>query len=236
METIATLVAALVVFVAAGIVILHDDPVPDAGQTPGFSVAAGPTSQPSSSSAVPSKVVAFLGDDFTAGAGASDPSRGFVALVSRRLGVIGKKFSVAGGYAKSSAGGKVYADRVAAVAAAGPDVVVVTGGHNDSTDDPSTRHGKVADLFAALQKALPKAVLVAVAPFWGDSSPPPALAALAAAIRAGVRAAGGSYVDLPDPLLGHPEWMSDGVDPNDGGYAAIATALVPKLTAFLSKP
>jgi hypothetical protein len=41
-------------------------------------------------------VVAFLGDDYTTGAGASSPAKRFSTLVSQQLGVVEKNFGIAG--------------------------------------------------------------------------------------------------------------------------------------------
>lgn len=234
------------VFVGAVYVIVHQDSVPQAGQTTGFTAPAGATATPTSTapvSATPGpaagspKVVAFLGDEYTAGTGASDRSHGFIALVSTRLGVTERDFGVKfGGYAKHSGDGTRYADRVGKIVAARPDIVLVTGGRNDTSDDPATLTKAVADVFATLHQRLPKATLVAVAPFWGDSDQPPALAAVAKAVKAGVLAAGGHYLDIADPLHGHPEWMADGADPNNRGYASIATAIAAKLGPLIPRP
>lgn len=236
-ETIVVIVAAVCVFAAAIYVFVHQDPVPQAGQTPGFSTTEGATTTPTSTAPGAPKVVAFLGDEYTAGTGASDRMHGFSTLVSRRLGVTERDFGVtSGGYAKHSGDGTVYADRVGKIVAARPDVVLVTGGRNDTIDNSATLTKAAADLFATLHKKLPKATLVAVAPFWGDSDQPPSLAAVAQAVKAGVEAAGGRYLDIADPLHGHPEWMADGADPNDRGYAAIATALAAKLGPLIPRP
>jgi lysophospholipase L1-like esterase len=177
--------------------------------------------------------VAFLGDDYTAGTRASTTSARFSTLVSTALDLTERNFGVAGsGYANPRGGGD-YQSRVGRVVAAKPDVVVVSGGRNDVIDDPDTVASNASDLFAELHARLPHAVLVAVAPFWGDSPPRPLLATIAASIKSAVLAVGGRYMNLPDPLRGHPKWMADQADPNDAGYAAIAKAIKPVLAASL---
>ena len=49
-----------------------------------------------------------------------------------------------------------------------------------------------------------------------------------------MQAADGHYLAVPDPIHGHPQDMSDGADPDDAGYAAIAAALTPKIRAVLA--
>jgi acyl-CoA thioesterase I len=196
---------------------------------PGLGVGGTSTSQ-----APASVLVAFLGDDWTAGTGASGKANGFTALLARQLGVAEHSFGVPGaGYAKSSPSGGTYASRVAAVVAARPDVVVVSGGRNDASDSPATAADDARQLFASLHAKLPDAVLIAVAPFWGDSDLPPEMIQLGQAVKAAVTAAGGTYLDIPDPIHGHPAFMADAADPNDQGYAAIAAALAPELRPLL---
>jgi lysophospholipase L1-like esterase len=201
-------------------------------QTPSLGVAA--TSAAPGGSA--RTVVAFLGDDWTAGIGASAEGKRFTTLVCRRLHVRERNFGAdLTGYAKSSDAGGPYGSRIAGVVAAHPQVVVVSGGRNDRSDNVETFATQVHDLFARLHERLPDAVLLAVAPFWGDSDLPPELGPLAKAVEQAVRDAGGTYLDLPDPIHDHPEFMADAGDPNDRGYAAIAAALEPALRPLLPR-
>jgi lysophospholipase L1-like esterase len=59
------------------------------------------------------------------------------------------------------------------------------------------------------------------------------MVALGAAIKNGVTAAGGTYLDIPDPIHGHPDFMADAADPNNQGYAAIAAAVATQLEPLL---
>jgi lysophospholipase L1-like esterase len=181
-------------------------------------------------------VIAFLGDDWTAGTGASSEGKRFSTLVCNELGAQERNFGVDGtGYAKSSASGGPYRSRLAALVAAHPQVVVVSGGRNDRSDYGATAADHARQLFTTLHWKLPDAGLVAVAPFWGDSDLPPELSALARTVRKAVTSAGGSYLDIADPIHGHPAFMADAADPNDRGYAAIAAALEPRLGPLLPR-
>lgn len=206
---------------------------PSTSSSPGLGVEATNASRGSSSGQV---VVAFLGDDWTAGTGASRRAKRFTTLVSSALGVTERNFGVAGtGYAKASDIGGVYGSRLAAVVAADPQVVVVSGGRNDRSDSASTADDAVHLLFARLHTALPGTILIGIAPFWGDSDLPPEMVALGDAVRQGVTDAGGTYLDLPDPVHDHPEFMADDADPNNQGYAAIAAAVEPFLAPLLPR-
>ncbi len=243
LATVALALLAALVLAAAGYVIAHGDDVPSgartAATTRAASAGAGPTSArpsgaPASTNAGPA-VVAFLGDDWTSGVAASSTSKRFTARLAEGLGVRERNFGADhSGYAAGSGGNAEYAARVDDVVAAKPDVVVVSGGRNDVLQDEAARAADNArTLFATLHRRLPHASLVAVAPMWGDSEPPGELATLATAVRKAVTAAGGRYVDLPDPIRGRSEDMATDADPNDKGYAAVAAALEPKLRPLL---
>lgn len=180
------------------------------------------------------KVVAFLGDEWTAGAGSSATASRFASLLSSRLHVTQRNFGArGGGYGTSS---DRYESSVAEVVAAHPDVVVVTGGRNDLTPahDLIATTGEVDRLFADLRAGLPNARLIAVAPFWGDSDLPQALVTLGREVKDAVTAAHGTYLDIADPIHGHPDFMADDVDPNDKGHAAIAAALASELEPLVA--
>ena len=232
---------ALAVFVAAGYVVTKKDHVRDAGtvlpvdSVSASSSAGGDASGSPSRGSAGKRTVAFLGDDWTAGTGASTRSKRFTTLLAKDLGATERNFGVDGsGYAKSSSSGGAYDSRIDQVVAAHPDVVVVAGGRNDTGDYVPTLQARVKSLFARLHDKLPKATLVAVAPFWGDSDAPSDLGPVTAAVKKYVDAAGGTYLDISDPVRGHSSYMASDADPNDKGYAAIATALAPKLRALLT--
>jgi acyl-CoA thioesterase-1 len=249
----ATALSAVAGFAVAAAVALfvysRNAPVSDAGQTPGYnpsllnrsapgpSGAAGPSGpSPSGSSGSHRLHVVFLGDDYTAGVGASSAANSWTTLVAQRLDldatVVGRDGA---GYAKPGSGGTTYRSMIDRVVAADPDVVVVSGGRNDVTDYVPTLQDDARSLFHTLHQRLAQATLVAIAPWWGDSPHPGKLTPVDDAVRAAVDAAGGSYLNLSDPLAGHPDWMADEADPNDRGYQAIASSVSAALADRISR-
>jgi hypothetical protein len=241
-------VAAFVVALAGALLVYRDsDPVKDAGHTPGYheashsAVASGPQSAPassprgSSSSSSAAKIrTVFLGDDYTAGVGASASDKSWTHLVAQSLALTPTIVGEPGaGYALPSPQHRNYLALVDAAVAAHPDVVVVSGGRNDTHDDMSTLRDDAAQLFQRLHRRLPGATIIALAPWWGDSAHPKALDEIAAAVRSGVQGVGGTYVDPGDPLTGHPGWMRTAADPNDKGYRAIANTVGPAISQAL---
>jgi lysophospholipase L1-like esterase len=207
-------------------------------QSQGVTITDGPSSlgvDPTSAGvggATP--VIAFLGDDWTAGIGATSKAKRFTSLVCTQLQVTERNFGLNGaGYAKAGTSGRDYRSQVAKIVAAQPTIVVISGGRNDYSDDAATTAAAAHAMFANLHTKLPDAKLVAIAPFWGDSDLPPEMIALSNAVKKAVSDAGGTYVDITDPIHSHPNYMADDADPNDQGYAAIAAALEPQLAGLL---
>ena len=247
------LLATIVVVGSVGYVLVHNDKVPHAGTTPGFTApapkptgsttsgsAAATTSTSASTSTSKSSTpatahITVLGDNWTTGLGVKhDAKKAFPGLVANDLKV---KDSVVGedgsGYAKHGSTGDAYGDLVDKVVATKPTIVVVSGGRNDVSDDVNTLTTAAKDLFATLKSKLPDAQLVAVAPFWGDSDHPSDLGKVDDAVKAGVEAAGGKYLAIADPLHNHSDWMADDANPGEKGNKAIAEALKPELQKLL---
>ena len=232
---------AIAVFAAAGYVIVKKDPVPDAGQVlplPSGSAATTARAAVASASGSASShggVIAFLGDDWTTGSGASSKSTRFSTLLAKQLGLTERNFGADGtGYAKATATDGTYDSRVADVVKAKPRVVVVSGGRNDVADYLPTTKRHIHTLFSTLHDKLPDAVVIAVEPFWGDSDKPAELGPVASAVKSEVTADGGHYLAIADPIHNHPSFMADASDPNDKGNAAIAAALAGPVQALLN--
>jgi lysophospholipase L1-like esterase len=193
---------------------------------PASSGAPSPVASVSVAPALP--VVAFLGDDYTAGAGATSPATRWSSLVAEQYGWDEQNFGVAGtGYANGgTAGGTPYTARVAALAAKAPVIVIVAGGRFDieSANGPTTIKTGVTATFKALRAALPKAVIIAESPVWPLTKPPATLALVAADVKAAVTAVGGQYLDIGEPLFGLTADFGPHSLPNDAGYAALAKA------------
>lgn len=257
------LLATVGVAAAVGYVLVHNDKVPQAGRTPGYTATApvptggrsglpttststsatgsgGPSSSTSGTSGTggPARInrITFLGDNWTIGSGVGrNAAKAFPSLVA---GALHLKVDAVGadgaGYAKHGPNGKNYSDLVGLVLASQPDIVVVSGGRNDVPDDVNTLDTAAKDLFSELKTKLPDAELVAIAPFWGDSDHPSDLTNVDDAVKTGVTAAGGTYINLPDPIHNHSDWMADAANPNVLGNKAIADALKPELQKLMT--
>ncbi|WP_435748230.1 SGNH/GDSL hydrolase family protein [Microbacterium sp. PMB16] len=190
-------------------------PVPDTSATPG----SGP-------------VVAFYGDSYTLGTGASDPSLRWSSIISTDRGWREFNPSVNGlGFVnhRTDFGAD---DLPELVIAQEPDILFVTMGLNDNFSYGSRAeliHETITADLTRLRDALPAARIIVVEPFWYTETRPESLATIIGWVE---RAAGEIGADwIPDAshwLDGHyagsaDSWMaSDGLHPSDRGYAHMA--------------
>lgn len=174
--------------------------------------------------------VAFYGDSYTLGTGASSPSKRWSTIICKQrgwrefnpsvngLGFINNRQVVGSGDEPS----EVIADK--------PDIVFVTMGLNDNFSYDiagDAIHEQILADFARLKKALPKARFIVVEPFWYTDDRPASLGIISGWVKS---AAAGIHADyIPDAshwIEHHPEWMaSDGLHPNDDGYAHMAVEM-----------
>lgn len=171
--------------------------------------------------------VAFYGDSYTLGTGASDPSKRWSTIVSAERGWTEFNPSVNGlGFInnrmKFGAG-----DLPDLVIASHPDIVFVTMGLNDnfSYDLASDAiHEQIDDDFDRLAKALPSARIIAVEPFWYTDERPESLDIISGWVASAAERVGADHIAGASHWIeGHPEWMaSDNLHPNDLGYAEMA--------------
>jgi len=229
------IIVALVAVMAAMLVVLAMQHV----STSRVAAGAHPGPIPTFTSAPSTQRAVFIGDSYTAGAGASDSSRtAFAPLVAKdqgwkivNLGRGGTGYvkEITDGTAKSACGEDVchrYADMIQSAVDARPDVVVVSGGRNDSAVSEDSSAAAVRAFYQSLRAALPDSKIYAVQPIWDSSEAPESIAALGAVVDEAVRSVGGDYLAVGSPLAGHPDLISDdGVHPNDDGHQAVAAAV-----------
>jgi lysophospholipase L1-like esterase len=173
-------------------------------------------------------IVAFLGDSYTEGAG-SDQNRlsRWTTIVSRDLGWAEVPFGVGGsGFVR----GEIYGSRVDAVIESGANVVIISGGRNDTEEPiPEVRDAALA-VMEKLRNGLPDAQIVVISPWWDDDAVPSALGEVADAMEFAATSVGGDFIDAGQPLQGRPDLLApDGVHPNNEGHAAIAASVEPLL-------
>ena len=182
--------------------------------------------------------VAFYGDSYTLGTGASDPARRWSSIVSAERGWNEFNPSVNGlGFVnnRSSTPPDYDADdEVPQVIADNPDILFVTMGLNDNFSMPE-RADEIQDAISTdlrfLHDSLPATRIIVVEPFWYTDDRPESVETIIGWVRSAADDIGADWVpDASHWIEGHPEWMaSDGLHPNDDGYAEMATRMDAEL-------
>jgi len=171
--------------------------------------------------------VAFYGDSYTLGTGASGVGERWSTIVCRErlweefnpsvngLGFINNRTSFAAGDEPS----RVIADH--------PDILFITMGLNDnfSYDSSAAKiHDQIGRDFARLKSALPTTRFIVVEPFWYEDTRPQSLGVISGWVQEAAAKIGAEYISNASHWIEHhPEWMAaDGLHPNDAGYAHMA--------------
>jgi len=179
-------------------------------------------------------VVAFYGDSYTLGTGASSESKRWSTIICAQRGWKEFNPSVNGlGFVNNRALDGV--DEPALIVAQHPDIVFVTMGLNDNFSyavAKSQIHRAIIGDLSGLKKQLPTARFIVVEPFWYTDERPKSLAVIIGWVHDEAIAIGADYIPGASHWIEHhPEWMaSDGLHPNDAGYAHMAVEMDAALT------
>lgn len=194
-----------------------------------FSSAPKPdTTQPATSAT--GERVAFYGDSYTLGTGASAEDKRWSTTISRQrnwqefnpsvngLGFINNRTDFNDGDLPSL----VIADK--------PDIVFITMGLNDNFSYDYSAEAIQQQItldFTRLKDALPNARFIVVEPFWYTDDRPPSVDIISSWVKDAAAAIDADYIPGASHWIeGHPEWMADdGLHPNDDGYAAMAVQM-----------
>jgi lysophospholipase L1-like esterase len=172
-------------------------------------------------------VVAFYGDSYTLGTGASDPSKRWSTVICAERGWTEVNPSVNGlGFVNN----RGTLDLPQTVIDARPDIVFVTMGLNDNFSYPSRADEIEVQIDTDLRRlraALPDARVVVVEPFWYTDTRPESVEVIIGWVRGAADRIGADWVpDASHWIEGRPEWMAaDGLHPNDDGYAEMAVRM-----------
>ncbi|MCS5713785.1 SGNH/GDSL hydrolase family protein [Herbiconiux sp. CPCC 205716] len=230
---VAALVAVCAVLVTVSIVTKTSS----AGQ-PGAGTTSGAEAAPLDPDA---PVVAFYGDSYTLGTGASDPSKRWSSIISAERGWNEFNYCVNGlgfvNHRQSTPPDYGPEDGVSRSIAADPDILFVTMGLNDNFSMPDRAadiQSAIATDFQTLRTALPDTRIVVVEPFWYTDDRPGSVAQIIDWVQSEAAVIDADFVPGASHWIeGHPEWMaSDGLHPNDAGYAEMALRMDESLRAI----
>lgn len=183
---------------------------------------------------VPDEVVVFIGDSYTSGLGATSPSTTTAHLLAQHLGWNAQNLAQGStGYTKSlglpnsvNACQKNYCPSYTELLDFLPlhiDTIVIFGGRNQLNGMDGSLVTDVAAFYSRLRLEHPDTRIIATNPLWDASAPPAELATLSDAVKTAALAVDAEYVDIGQPLIGHPELLvTDDIHPNDAGQALLA--------------
>ncbi|GAB2453236.1 lysophospholipase L1-like esterase [Conyzicola lurida] len=178
--------------------------------------------------------VAFYGDSYTLGTGASSPEKRWSTIVSseRNWNEFNPSVNGLGFINNRSTFGE--GDLPDLVIDSDPEIVFVTMGLNDnfSYDRAADEiHAQIDDDFARLTEALTDARFIVVEPFWYTDDRPESVGVIIDWVKDAAADADADYISGASHWIeGHPEWMAaDGLHPNDEGYAAMADRMNEEL-------
>ena len=181
-------------------------------------------------------LVAFYGDSYTLGTGASDPANRWSTVVSEERGWREFNPSVNGlGFVNHrDRFGDGSGDLPSLIIAEQPDIVFVTMGLNDafSFDDAADRiHEQITTDLQRLRDALPEARFIVVEPFWYTDERPQSIETIIGWVDDAAQEIDADTIPGASHWIeGHPEWMAaDGLHPNDEGYAEMARRMDAEL-------
>jgi lysophospholipase L1-like esterase len=179
--------------------------------------------------------VAFYGDSYTLGTGASDFEKRWSTIISTERGWNEFNPSFNGlGFVRNRTPEN---DLPAQVIASKPDLVFITMGLNDNfAFDYAADEIKqaITDDFTRLKAALPDARFIVVEPFWYTDSRPGSVETIIGWVKEAAGQIDADYIAGASHWIeGHPEWMAeDGLHPNDDGYAEMARRMDAELATL----
>jgi len=122
--------------------------------------------------------------------------------------------------------GESFSGLVALAVALHPRTIVIEGSSNDFGQRDDDLLPETVKQLAQLRAALPDAQIIGLSTIWGDTTVPAQLADIDQQVRTAVERVGGRFLEIGQPLSGHPEWMqSDDVHPTAAGQLAIYAAV-----------
>ncbi|KGJ80067.1 G-D-S-L family lipolytic protein [Cryobacterium roopkundense] len=183
------------------------------------------------------QTVAFYGDSYTLGTGASDPSLRWSTTVSVERGWNEVNPSVNGLGFVNNRQGAPGTGVVQQVIDSKPDIVFVTMGLNDNFSMPARSaeiKSAITEDFTTLKAELPQARFIVVEPFWYTDDRPESVDTIIGWVKDAAAVIDADYIPgASNWIEGHPEWMaSDGLHPNDAGYRALAERMDTELATL----
>lgn len=213
----------------------------------GLAACAAPPSEPTPpgpTAAPGTTTVAFYGDSYTRGTGASSSEKRWSTIICAERGwtEINRSENGLGFVNRRASMGAGLDDIPAQIIRDEPDIVFVTMGLNDnfSYDSAAAEIRATIDSdLDRLRQGLPRARIIVVEPFWYTADRPASVDVIIGWVRDAAERIGADHIAGASHWLdGHyaddaDSWMADdGLHPNDVGYARMAERMDAELRAL----
>lgn len=173
--------------------------------------------------------VAFLGDSYVEGSlRDSGPRSQWADLISKDQAWDQHDFASGGsGFLTRGRDGSLFIERVPAISALDPEIVIVAGGLNDAV--AGFEDGASATL-TMLRGELPSAQIVVLSTFSPDGPPSADDIAKSESLKNAAAAIDAEFIDVLDIFTGHSDLIgADGEHPTDDGHKHITESVLAGL-------
>ncbi len=185
--------------------------------------SAAPSTSASSTLPADAPLIAFYGDSYTLGTGATSPSVRWSSRIAESRGWREFNPSVNGlGFINNRT---LFGDGdlPAMIIEQQPDLIMVTMGLNDNFSYPFAADAIEAQIttdLRRLREGVPDARIIVVEPFWYTALQPESFGIIADWVRDAAAGIGADYIDGASTWIAgrDGEMASDGLHPNDEGY------------------
>lgn len=210
-------------------------PIPSTPPTPAAASAFAASAAPGAPAVapVPTRVLA-IGDSIMKGFGLSRADA-WPELISAANGWSLDSLACDGaGFVQPGSSlecGDTFVDVSRSAAPLAPDLIIIEGSSNDfGQSNPELLPATISAL-KILRTQFPKTDIIGLSTVWSETTPPAQLADINSQVQEAVEAVGGHYLDIGQPLSGHPELMQgDDVHPTVTGQIVLAAAIQTAVT------
>ena len=177
-------------------------------------------------------LVAFIGDSYCDGTGASTKLTGWTSIASQELGWFEKNACIGGSGYITSTGRRGFQEAVdGLLTSLKPAIIVISGGKNDlglMTEGGTEISDASCALFKGIKASLPKTQIIVVSPFWDTTAVPALVGVESSAIKDCTVKYGAKFLSGAHRWLEGNEKLFDLAvgAPNDEGQALIAQKFV----------
>ena len=187
-------------------------------------VGCASVAAPTSTLPADAPLIAFYGDSYTLGTGATSPNVRWSTRIAESRGWREFNPSVNGlGFINNRS---LFGDGdlPSMIIEQQPDLIMVTMGLNDNFSFPFAADAIEAQIgtdLRRLREGVPDARIIVVEPFWYTAQQPESVGIIIDWVRAGAASIGADYIDGASSWIAgrDGEMADDGLHPNDEGYA-----------------